>query len=99
MRTYLAGKTRKTERKTRESSEQLVKKALNSFVSVDFGKNMPDSCAAFGCTSWSTKSTTSLQFYRIPSAKRYPEQRITKWANATNDRLRKYITHMCSFCK
>ena len=77
-----------------ESSEQLVKKALTSFVSVDFGKNMPDSCAAFGCTN--RRSTTSLQFYRIPSAKRYPEQRITKWVNAKIDRLRKYITHVCS---
>ena len=38
---------------------------------------MPDSCAAFGCTNRS--STTSLQFYRIPSAKRYPVQGTTKW--------------------
>ena len=77
-----------------ESSEQLVDRVTTSFVSVDFEKNMPDSCAAFGCTN--RKSTTSLQFYRIPSAKRYPEQRITKWVNAKNDRLRKYITHVCS---
>ena len=40
---------------------------------------MPDSCAAFGCTN--RRSTTSLQFYRIPSAKRYPERRI-KWVTA-----------------
>ena len=81
-----------------ESSEQLVNKVLtslyNSFVSVDFGKNMPECYAAFGCTNW--RSTTSLQFYRIPSAKRYPEQRITKWVNAKINRLRKCITHVCS---
>ena len=47
-----------------------------SFVSVNFGKNMPDSCAAFGFTN--RRSSTSLQFYRIPSAKRHPERRI-KW--------------------
>ena len=32
----------------------------------------------------------------MPSAKRYPEQRIIKWVNAKNDRLRKYITHVFS---
>ena len=37
---------------------------------------MHDSCAAFGCTN--RRSSTSLQFYRIPSAKRHPERRI-KW--------------------
>ena len=37
---------------------------------------MPDSCAAFGCTN--RRSNTSLQFYRMPSGKRYPERRI-KW--------------------
>ena len=37
---------------------------------------MPDSCAAFGCTN--PRSNTSLQFYRMPSGKRYPERRI-KW--------------------
>ena len=51
---------------------------------------MPDSCPAFGCTN--RRSTTSLQFYCIPSAKRYPEQRITKWVTAKNDRLRKQTT-------
>ena len=66
----------------------------NSFISVDFGKNMPECCTTFGCTN--SRSTTSLQFYRIPSAKRYPEQRITKWVNTKIDRLRKYITHVCS---
>ena len=70
-----------------ESSEQLVDRVTTSFVSVDFEKNMPDSCAAFRCTN--RKSTTSLQFYRIPLGKRYPEQRITKWVTAKNDRLRK----------
>ena len=40
---------------------------------------MPESCAAFGCTN--RRSTTSLQFYRIPSVKRYPEQRM-KWVTA-----------------
>ena len=53
---------------------------------------MPDSCPAFGCTN--RRSTTSLQFYCIPSAKRYPEQRITKWVTAKNDRLRKQTTHI-----
>ena len=58
-----------------------------SFVYVDFEKNMPDSSAAFGCTN--RRSTTFLQFYRIPSAKQYSEQRITKWVTARNDRLGK----------
>ena len=38
-----------------ENSEQLVNRAPTSFytnfVSVDFEKNMPDSCAAFACTN------------------------------------------------
>ena len=55
--------------------------------SVDFEKNMPDSCAAFGCTN--RRSTTSLHFYCIPSAEQYPKQRITKWITAKNDPLRK----------
>ena len=81
----------KLKEKHAESSEQLVNRdptsIYTSFVSVDFEKNMPDSCPAFGCTN--RRSTTSLQFYRIPPAKRYPEQRITKWVTAKNDRLRK----------
>ena len=40
---------------------------------------MPESCATFGCTN--RRSSTSLQFYLIPSAKRYPERRI-KWVTA-----------------
>ena len=48
---------------------------------------MSDSCAVFGCTN--QRSTTSLQFYRIPSAKRCPELKTTKWVTAENDRLRK----------
>ena len=40
---------------------------------------MLDSCAAFGCTN--RISSTSLQFYCIPSAKRHPERRI-KWVTA-----------------
>ena len=49
------------------------------FASVNFGENMRHSCAAFGCTN--PRLTTSLQFYYIPSAKRYPEQ-IIKWVTA-----------------
>ena len=49
---------------------------LISLVSVNFGKNIPDSCAIFGCSN--RMSTTSIQFYRIPLAKRYPERRM-KW--------------------
>ena len=45
-----------------ESSKQLVNRVpislCTSFVSVDFEKNMPDSCAAFGCTN--RRSTTSF---------------------------------------
>ena len=82
-------KQKQTERKHAESSEQLVNRVptsmYTSFVSVDFEKNILDSCAAFRCTN--RRSTTSLQFYRIPSAKRYPE--LTKWATAKNDWLRK----------
>ena len=80
-----------------ESGKQLVnthqgsQSLYTSFVPVNFEKNMPDSCAAFGCTNRS--STTSLQFYCILSAKRCPEQRITKWVTAKNDRLRKQVTH------
>ena len=81
----------KLKEKHPESSEQLVNRVFTSiytsFVSVDFEKNMSDSCTAFGCTN--RRSTTSLQFYPVPSAKRYPELRITKWVNAKNDRLRK----------
>ena len=80
-----------------ESGEQLVtthqgsQSLYTSFVPVNFEKNMPDSWAAFGCTNRS--STTSLQFYCILSAKQCPEQRITKWVTAKNDRLRKQVTH------
>ena len=82
----------KLKEKHAESREQLVTTSIyTSFVSVNFEKNMPDSCAAFGCTN--QKSTTSLQFYCISSAKRYPEQRIAKWVTANTNRLRKYITH------
>ena len=76
-----------------ESGKQLVnthqgsQSLYTSFVPVNFEKNMPDSCAAFGCTN--RRSTTSLQFYRIPSVKQYPEQRKTKWVNTKNDPLKK----------
>ena len=88
MRTYLAGKKKKKEKHV-ETSEQSSHQFIHtSFVSVNFGKNMPDSCAVFGCTN--RRSTTFLQFYCISSARRYPEQRITKWATtAKNDQLRK----------
>ena len=46
---------------------------------MNFGKSIPDSCAAFRCAY--RRSTTSLQLYRITSAKRYPERRI-KWVTA-----------------
>ena len=80
-----------------ESGEQLVnthqgsQSLYTSFVPMNFEKNMPDNCAAFRCTNRS--STTSLQFYCILSAKRCPEQRITKWVTAKNDHLRKQVTH------
>ena len=83
---HISGRQKKNKMKEKhaESSEQLVNRVptsiYTSFVSVDFEKNMPDSCAAFGCTNW--RSTTSLQFYCIPSTKRYPEQRITKCVTA-----------------
>ena len=83
MRTHLAGKTKTNWKK----STWKVVNRLNwvptslytSFVSVNFGENTPDSCAAFECTN--RRSSTSLQFYCIPSAKRYPERRI-KWVTA-----------------
>ena len=90
---HISGRQNKNKLKEKlvESSEQLVNRVptsiYTSFVSVDFEKNMSDSCAAFWRTT--RRSTTSLQFYRIPSAKRYPEQRITKWVATKNDRLRK----------
>ena len=91
MHAHISGRQKKNNLKEKhvESSQQLVNRVptslYTSFVSVDFGKNMPDSCAAFGCTN--RRSTTSLQFYHIPSARRYPEQRITKWFTAKNDQL------------
>ena len=90
---HISGRQNKNKLKEKhaESSEQLVNRIptsiYTSFESADFEKNMPDSCAAFVCAN--RRSTTSLQFYCIPSAKRYPELRITKWVTAKNDRLRK----------
>ena len=90
---HVSGRQNKNKPKEKhaESSEHLVNRVSTSlyasFVSVEFEKNMPDSCTAFGCTNH--KSTTSLQFYCIPSGKRYPEQGITKWVTAKNDWLRK----------
>ena len=40
---------------------------------------MPNSCTAFGCAN--QRLITYLQFYCIPSAKRYTEQRM-KWVTA-----------------
>ena len=75
---HISGRQNKN---THAESEQLVKRVptslYTSFLSVDFDKNMPDSCTVFRCTN--ERSTTSLQFYCIPSAKRYPEQRITNF--------------------
>ena len=69
---HISGRQNKNKLKEKhaESSEQLVNRfptsIYTSFVSVDFEKNMPDSCPAFRCTN--RRSTTSLQFYGIPSA-------------------------------
>ena len=76
MRTYLVGKKkkRKKERKQKhvETSEQSSQQFIHtSFVSVEFAKNMSDSCTAFGCTN--RRSTTFLEFYYTSSARRYPE--------------------------
>ena len=83
MRTFLAGKTKinwkKSTWKVVTRLNWVPNSLYTSFVSVNFGENMLNSCAAFGCTNW--RSSTSLQFYRIPSAKRYPEQK-TKWVTA-----------------
>ena len=86
---HISGRQNKNKQKEKhaQSSDQLVNRVPTSIVSVDFEKNMPDSSVAFGCTN--RRSTTSLQFYRIPSAKRYLKQRITKWVTAKNDQLRK----------
>ena len=72
MHAHIFGRQNKNKLKENhtESSEQLVNRdptsIYTSFVSANFEKNMPDSCAAFGCTN--RRSTTSLQFYGIPSA-------------------------------
>ena len=93
MHPHISGRQKKNKMKEKhaESSEQLVNRVpaslYTSFVSVDFEKSMPDSCAAFGCAN--QRSITSLQFYCIPSAERYPAQRITKRVTAKNDQLRK----------
>ena len=93
---HISGRQTKNKLKEKhaESSEQLVNRVptsiYTSFVSVDFERNMPDSCAAFGCTN--RRSTTSLKFYQtimISWTKRYPELGITKWVTAKNDPLRK----------
>ena len=69
---HISGRQNKNKLKEKhaESSEQLVNRnptsIYTSFVSVDFEKNMPHSCAAFGCTN--RRSTNSLQFHGIPSA-------------------------------
>ena len=66
---HISGRQNKNKLKEKqvEISEQLVRKVLTSlhasFVSVDFGRNMPDSCAAFMCKN--RRSTSSLQFYHI----------------------------------
>ena len=76
---HISGKQNRAKKSTRKVVNRLnwVPTSLHtSFVSMNFGKNMSDSCAAFGCTN--QRSSTSLQFYRIPSAKRYLERRI-KW--------------------
>ena len=65
---HISGRQNKNKLKEKhvESSKQLVNthqsshSLYTSFVSVDFGKNMPERCAAFGCTN--RRSTTYLQF-------------------------------------
>ena len=52
---------------------------------MNFGENMPDSLAASGCTN--RRSSTSLQFYGIPSAKRYPERRIKRVTAMRREKL------------
>ena len=83
MCTNLAGKTKTNWKK---SMQEVVNRHIwvptslyTSFVSVNFGENMPESWAAFACTN--QRSSTSLQFYCILSAQQYPEQRI-KWVTA-----------------
>ena len=86
---HISGRQNKNKLKEKhaESREHPVNRVPTSFVSVNFVENMTDGCAVFGCTNW--RSTISLQFYNIPSAKRYPEQVIKKWVTVKNDRLRK----------
>ena len=68
---HISGRQNKNKPKEKhaESSEHLANRVptslYTSFISVDFEKSMPDSCTAFGCTNH--RSTTSLQFYHIPS--------------------------------
>ena len=87
---YISGRQYKNKLKEKhaESSEQLVSRVptslYTSFVSVDFEKNMADSYAAFGCTN------------RISLAKRYPEQRITTWVTAKNDRVKICSVHFAT---
>ena len=92
---HISGRQNKNKMKEKhmKRSEQLVNRVptslYTSFLSVDFEKNMPDSRAAFGCTNRRSTTSSALQFYCIPSTKRYPEQRITKWATARNYRANK----------
>ena len=68
---HISGRHNKNKPKEKhaESSEHPANRVptslYTSFISVDFEKSMPDSCTAFGCTNH--RSTTSLQFYHIPS--------------------------------
>ena len=50
---HISGRQNKNKLKEKhvKSSEQLVNKVVTSFVSMDFGKNLPDSYTAFGCTN------------------------------------------------
>ena len=102
MRTYLACKTKIN---WKENMWNVVSRLgwvptslYTSFLSVNFGRNMPDSCTAFGCTN--RRSNTSLQFYCIPLAKQYSEQQHLKFASIVS-KCRvfcRHISYVFSIC-
>ena len=83
MHTYLSGRQNKNKLKEKygESSEQLVNRVLTSLytslVPVDSKKKYARLLYSFPMYKVNRRSTAFLQSYHIPSAKRYPEQRIT----------------------
>ena len=66
-----------------------MNRVTTSFVSVDFEKIGHTVAQRLDVQIEGQLLLYFNYFYHIPSVKRYPEQGITKWVTAKNDRLRK----------